>query len=297
VEEDENKQASMIKVEEESEDRAELSKKDRVSDIPEVLPILPLRGMVVYPSTAVPIIIGQPRSIKLIDEVVAGNRMIGLVASRNPELELPGPEDLYPIGTVGTIHRLFRAPDGTIRLIVHGLARFELGEFQSFEPYLVAKILQKPEIIEEGLEIEGQVRAAKDQFQRIVEIAPSIPREILGSVLPLDDPLQVVYAIANFQTIDLEDAQQLLEVDTALDKLERLNAILSREVEVLSLGQQIQQEARTEIEKVQREYFLREQLKAIQRELGEGDEQSAEAEEFRQRIASLGFPRQPRNTA
>ncbi len=287
----------MIKVEEEREDQAELSKKDRVSDIPEALPILPLRGMVVYPNTAVPIIIGQPRSIKLIDEVVAGNRMIGLVASKNPELELPGPEDLYPIGTVGTIHRLFRAPDGTIRLIVHGLARFELGEFQSFEPYLVATIQQKPEIIEESLEIEGQVRAAKDQFQRIVEIAPSIPREILGSVLPLDDPLQVVYTIANFQTIDLEDAQELLEVDTALDKLERLNAILSREVEVLSLGQQIQQEARTEIEKVQREYFLREQLKAIQRELGEGDEQSAEAEEFRQRIESAQMPEEAEKQA
>ncbi|HEY69175.1 MAG TPA: endopeptidase La [Anaerolineae bacterium] len=287
----------MIKVEEESEDQVELSKKDRVSDIPEALPILPLRGMVVYPGTAVPIIIGQPRSIKLIDEVVAGNRMIGLVASRNPELELPGPEDLYPIGTVGNIHRLFRAPDGTIRLIVHGLARFELGEFQSFEPYLVARIHQKPEIIEEGLEIEGQVRAAKDQFQRIVEIAPSIPREILGSVLPLDDPLQVVYTIANFQTIDLEDAQDLLEVDTALDKLERLNAILSREVEVLSLGQQIQQEARTEIEKVQREYFLREQLKAIQRELGEGDEQSAEAEEFRQRIEAAQMPEEAEKQA
>ncbi|MGD8813919.1 MAG: endopeptidase La, partial [Anaerolineales bacterium] len=154
-----------------------------------------------------------------------------------------------------------------------------------------------PEVIEEGLEIEGQVRAAKDQFQRIVEIAPSIPREILGSVLPLDDPLQVVYTIANFQTIDLEDAQRLLEVDTALDKLERLNAILSREVEVLSLGQQIQQEARTEIEKVQREYFLREQLKAIQRELGEGDEQTAEVEEFRQRIEAAQMPEEPEKQA
>ena len=297
MDEDSTKHSSMIKVEEESEELAEPSKKDRASDIPEVLPILPLRGMVVYPNTAVPIIIGQPRSIKLIDEVVSGNRMIGLVASRNPELELPGPEDLYPIGTVGTIHRLFRAPDGTIRLIVYGLDRFELGEFQSFEPYLVANITLSPETVEEGLEVEGQVRAAKDQFQRIVEMAPSIPREILGSVLPLDDALQVVYTIANFQTIDLEDAQQILEADSALAKLDKLNNLLSREVEVLSLGQQIQQEARTEIEKVQREYFLREQLKAIQRELGEGDEQAAEADEFRKRIEAAQMPEEPEKQA
>ncbi len=294
---DEKKSASTIKVEEETEELLETSKKDLTSDIPETLPIIPLRGMVVYPNTAVPIIIGQPRSIKLIDEVVSGNRMIGMVASRNPELELPGPEDLYDIGTVGTIHRLFRAPDGTIRLIVHGLARFELGEFQSFEPYLVANIALRPETVEEGLEIEGQVRAAKDQFQNIVEMAPSIPREILGSVLPLDDPLQVVYTIANFQTIDLEDAQAILESDTALQKLDQLNTILSREVEVLSLGQQIQQEARTEIEKVQREYFLREQLKAIQRELGEGDEQAVEVEEFRQRIEAANMPEEPEKQA
>jgi ATP-dependent Lon protease len=297
VDNDEKKRASTIKVEEETEEHYETSKKDLTSDIPETLPILPLRGMVVYPNTAVPIIIGQPRSIKLIDEVVSGNRMIGLVASRNPELELPGPEDLYGIGTVGTIHRLFRAPDGTIRLIVHGLARFELGEFQSYEPYLVANIALRPETVEEGLEIEGQVRAAKDQFQNIVEMAPSIPREILGSVLPLDDPLQVVYTIANFQTIDLEDAQAILESDTALQKLDQLNTILSREVEVLSLGQQIQQEARTEIEKVQREYFLREQLKAIQRELGEGDEQAVEVEEFRQRIEAANMPEEPEKQA
>jgi len=297
VDKDDPKQTSMITVEEASDELVEPSKKDRASDIPDELPILPLRGMVVYPNTAVPIIIGQPRSIKLIDEVVSGNRMIGLVASRNPELELPGPDDLYSIGTVGTIHRLFRAPDGTIRLIVHGLSRFELGGFQTFEPYLVANIALRPETVEEGLEIEGQVRAAKDQFQSIVEIAPSIPREILGSVLPLDDPLQVVYTIANFQTIDLEDAQQILEVDSALEKLNKLNTILSREVEVLSLGQQIQQEARTEIEKVQREYFLREQLKAIQRELGEGDEQAAEAEEFRKRIEAAQMPEEPEKQA
>jgi ATP-dependent Lon protease len=260
-----------------------------VQDIPDQLPILPLRGMVVYPHTPVPILIGQPRSIRLVDEVVAGDRLIGLVTSKRPELEEPGPEDLYRVGTVGTIHRLFRSEDGTIRLVVHGLARFDLGEFTSLEPYLVANVRLRPETVEQTVEVEAQMRAAKDQFQRIVEIAPSMPRELLVSILPLEDPLHAAYAIANYQTTDLEEAQAILEEDSTLEKLRRLNALLSREVEVLSLGQQIQQEARTEIEKVQREYFLREQLKAIQRELGETDEQAAEVAEFRRRIEEGGL--------
>ncbi len=124
----------------------------QVSDMPEQLPILPLRGVVVYPHTAVPLTIGQPRSIKLVDDAVAGTRMIGLVASKKPELETPGPEDLYSFGTLAAVQRLFRAPDGTIRLIVQGLARFELGEFVSLEPFLKAKIAFRPEAVEEGVE-------------------------------------------------------------------------------------------------------------------------------------------------
>lgn len=262
---------------------------EQLHDIPDQLPILPLRGMVVYPHTPVPILIGQARSIRLVDDVAAGNRLIGLVTSKDPELELPGPDELYRVGTVATIHRLFRAQDGTIRLVVHGLARFDLGEFVDLEPYLMAHVRLRPEEVEQGLEVEAQMRAAKDQFQRIVEIAPSMPREILASILPLEDPLHVAYAIANYQTTEIAEGQAILEEDSTLEKLKRLNALLSREVEVLSLGQQIQQEARTEIEKVQREYFLREQLKAIQRELGETDEQAAEVAEFRARIEEAGL--------
>ena len=285
-----NKLSSTILVQEDSGETSEPGPEMESLEIPEYLPILPLRGVVVYPHTAVPLTIGQPRSIRLIDDVVTSQRLIGLVASRKPELELPGPEDLYSYGTLAAIQRLFRAPDGTIRLIVRGLARFELGEFTALEPYLTARIYLKPETVEEGVEIEAQVRAAKDQFQKIAELAPSLPREILGSVLLLDDPLHVVYTIANYQRMGIAEAQELLEEDAAIVKLQSLNNLLSREVEVLSLGQQIQQEARTEIEKVQREFFLREQLKAIQRELGEADEQGAEIEEFRKRIEVAQMP-------
>jgi len=255
------------------------------TSIPEVLPILPLRGLVVYPQTAVPLTIGQPRSIRLVDDVVAGDeRLIGLVASRNPELETPEPEHLYQIGTVAIVHRLFRAPDNTIRLVVQGLERFKLGEFVQFEPYLKANIELIPEIIEEGTEIEALARNARDQFEQIAQMIPSIPRELVASVVSLDDPLQTVYTVANFQRMELDDAQKILELDSVAGKLTKLAGILAREVEVLEIGQKIQKEARSEIEKVQREYFLREQLKAIQKELGEGDEQVVEVEEFRQKI-------------
>jgi ATP-dependent Lon protease len=266
--------------------------------IPPSLPILPLRGLVVYPQTAVPLTIGQPRSIRLVDDVMAGeDRLIGLVASRKPELELPEPEDLYTVGTVAIVHRLFRAPDDTIRLLVQGLARFRLGEFLQLDPYLRAGIELIPEALEEGLEIEALAVNAREQFGQIAEMIPSIPRELVSSVTDLEDPLQTVYTIANLQRMELKAAQELLEVDSVAEKLRKLVAILAREVEVLEIGQKIQNEARSEIEKVQREYFLREQLKAIQRELGEADEQAAEVEEFRQKIEAAGMPEEAEKMA
>jgi len=259
--------------------------------LPDVLPILPLRGLVVYPETGVPLTIGQPRSIRLVDDVVAGeDRLIGLVASQNPELEIPEPKDLFPVGTVAQINRMFRAPDGTIRLLVQGMARFRLGDFVQLEPYLKAQILPLSEMVEEGLEVEALARNTRDQFTHISEMIPSIPRELVGSLQSIEDPLQTVYSIANFQRMDLEDAQALLELDSVKEKLHKLVGILTREIEVLEIGQKIQNEARSEIEKMQREYFLREQLKAIQRELGEGDEQAAEIEELRQKIESAKMP-------
>ncbi len=266
--------------------------------IPPELPILPLRGLVVYPETAVPLTIGQPRSIRLVDDVVASeDRLIGLVTSRNPELETPDPEDLFSIGTVGMVHRLFRAPDGTIRLLVQGLARFKLGEFTQLEPYLKAHIHLDPETLQEGVEVEALARNARDQFARIAEMIPSIPRELVTSVQAIEDPLQTVYTIANFQRMDLEAAQELLELDLVNRKLHKLAGILTREIEVLEIGQKIQNEARSEIEKMQREYFLREQLKAIQRELGEGDEQAAEIEEIRQKIEAAKMPEEAEKQA
>jgi ATP-dependent Lon protease len=261
------------------------------SKLPEVLPILPLRGVVVFPQTAVPLTIGQPRSIRLVDDVsVTADKLVGLVAARNPELENPGPADLYPIGTIATVHRLFRAPDNTIRLLVQGIMRFRLLEFTGEEPYLQAKVEIAPELVESGLEIEALARTARDQFEQISQLTPTIPRELVASITQLEDPLQTIYTIANYQRIELNDAQTILEMDSTQSKLEKLVDLLIRETEVLQLGAKIQNEARSGIEQVQREYFLREQMKAIQKELGEKDEQAVEVEEFRTKIEAAKMP-------
>jgi len=263
---------------------------DNAFAIPDELPILPLRGLVVYPQTSVPLTIGQPRSIRLVDDAVSGNRIIGLVTAKNPELENPGPQDLYSVGTLAIIHRLFRTPDGTIRILVQGISRFHLGEFTVLEPYLVAKITPAPEIEPESIEVEALARNARDQFDHIAKMIPSIPRELVESITNISSPMQTAYSIANFERMELVDAQAILELDSVEEKLRKLVSILTREGEVLDLGQKIQNEARSEIEKVQRDYFLREQLKAIQKELGEGDEQSEDVNELRKKLADAHLP-------
>src|SRR5688572_9911933 len=169
-----------------------------IEGIPDELPILPLRGVVVYPQTAVPLTVGQPRSIRLVDDVVAGNRLIGLVTAKDAELESPGPDDVYKVGTIASIHRLFRAPDGTIRLLVQGLARIGVDEFTTTEPYLRAKVHANPEVVEESIEVEALTRNVVDLFTRLADLVPSIPGELITSALNVDDPLQLAYTIATY---------------------------------------------------------------------------------------------------
>jgi len=280
----------VTKVQEAPPPETEPAREEGMTPVPDVLAILPLRGLVVYPQTVVPLTVGQPRSIKLVDDAAVGERIIGLVTSKDPENATPGPADLYPMGTAAIVHRLFRAPDGTIRIVVQGLSRFRLGEFIEQEPYLRARVTQAPETVEEGLETEALARNVRDQFAQIAELVPSVPRELVATVTALEEPLQIAYTIANYQRIELEQAEQLLEQDSTTAKLKRLVGLLTKELEVLQLGAKIQEEARSEIEKVQRQYFLREQMKAIQRELGETDEQAAEVEELRKKIEAAKMP-------
>jgi len=266
-------------------------------EVPDVIPILPLRGVVVYPLTAQPLNIGQPRSVRLVDDAVASRQIIGLVASTDPDLEEPMPKDTFTMGTAAVIHRLFKPPDGTIRLIVQGLERIRIVEYVDTEPYLMARVEVAPDTVEETTEIEALRRKVGESFSQMVSLVPSIPDELMLFTVNTEDPRQLVYTVANYIRVALEDAQEILELDSVTDKAHKLLTVLTKEIEVLELGRKIQTEAQSEMEKVQREYFLREQLKAIQRELGEGDEQQLEVEEFRKKIQESGMPEEAEREA
>jgi len=265
-------------------------------EVPSTIPILPLRGLVIYPMTAVPIRVAQPRSVRLVDDAVSENKIIGLVASRDPEIETPGRDDVFRVGTAAAVHRLAKAPDGTLTLIVQGLVRIRIQEFIEEYPYLMAHIRSIPENTESSLEVEALRRNVVQHFRRLIELSSTIPDE-MGSILSdVNDPLQITYAIANQIDTELEEAQELLEMNNLTSKMHRLLNIMSQEVEVLELGRKIKSEAQSEMQQRQREYFLREQKKAIQRELGEGDEQM-EVEEFRRKIEASNMPEEAEQEA
>lgn len=277
----------------------ELDEEGAAIDLPEVLPILPLRGLVVYPQTAIPLTVGQERSIQLVDDVVAGNRMVGLIASKDPSLGTPGPDQVQAVGTLATIHRLFRTPDGTIRLLIQGLQRIRIDEFVETAPYLKARVTRIPEdevVFADDIEMEALVRSIVDRFTALAELVPSIPQELVNNALNVEDPLQLVYSIATYVRIDLDDAQALLEMDRVGDKIRHLLKLITKEFEVLSLGRKIQEDAQHEMEKSQRDYYLREQMKAIQRELEEDDDQQ-ETEKFRGLIEAANMPEEARKEA
>ena len=265
--------------------------------IPDEASVLPLRGVVVYPLTVIPLSVGQPRSIRLVDDAVLDKRLICLVTSKNEENPEPGPDEIYRVGTMAMVHRLLRAPDGTIRLIVQGLERVRIHEFTVLTPYLRARVSASPEIQEESIEMEALVRNVTELFRQLVDLVPYIPEELLMAATNVEEPRQLVYLIATSMRLDIADAQEILELDDVKGKLLKLTAILNRELEVLELGKKIQTNAQSEMEKMQREYFLREQLKAIQKELGEGDEQTLEVEEFRQKIEAAGMPEEAEKEA
>jgi ATP-dependent Lon protease len=268
------------------------------STIPSELPILPLKGVVVYPLTVLPLNVGQARSLRLVDDVVKEtNRLIGLVTIKNDKFEDAGPDDLYEIGTAAVIHRMLRAPDGTVRLIVQGMERIRIKEFTSLEPYLKASIELAPETIAKSVETEALTRNTVDLFRKLVNLSQTLPEELLMAAMNVEDPRQLVYMIATSLRIDLKQAQELLEIDDVQDKLVKLDALLSKEVDVLELGKKISGQAQAEMEKNQREYILREQMKQIQKELGEGSEQEAEITAYEKKIAESGMPEEAEKEA
>jgi ATP-dependent Lon protease len=258
---------------------------------PATLPVLPLKETVVFPESMTPLAIGQERSVKLIDDVVAGERLLGLVTARNQSAESPGFDDLYEVGTVAVVHRMIRIPDGTLRVLVQGLRRIRLDSRISDDPYLVAEVVEVPDVVVESPELEALTRNVQGLFSRIIGFAPYLPEELQIAAANVDDPSALCHLVAStLRTIRTQERQQLLETADVTERLRLTAAILNRELEVFELGSKIQSQVQSEMEKGQREYYLRQQLKAIREELGEGDDEHAELSELRERLDALTLP-------
>jgi ATP-dependent Lon protease len=258
--------------------------------LPEGLPVLPLRDSVTFPHTLTPLAIGQPRSIELINDVLGGERMLAMVASREPDLEEPGPDQLHDVGVAGTVARMIKVPDGTLRILVQGGPRVKLNGFAATEPYLVARIEELPDVVEESPELEALTRNVQQTFSQIIEQVPYLPEELQIAVANVDDPAELAWMIAGALRVKTEEKQELLAEPSLTKRLRRLSELLARESELISIGSRIQSQVQSEMEKGQREYFLRQQLKAIQEELGEVDEQQAETNELRKQVEEANLP-------
>ncbi|HVV57882.1 MAG TPA: endopeptidase La [Gaiellaceae bacterium] len=272
---------------------------DQELSFPAALPVLPLKETVVFPQSMAPLAIGQERSVRLIDDVVAGERLLALVATRDVEPEVPGFDDIYRVGTVALVHKMIKVPDGTLRILVQGLERVHLEEQLDTDPYLLAVFGALPDVLVETPELEALTRNVQGLFARIIGLAPYLPEELQLAAANVDDPSALCHLVAStLRTIKTAERQEILETVDVETRLRTVSTILNRELEVFELGSRIQSQVQSEMEKGQREYFLRQQLKAIQSELGEDDPEAAEAAELRERLDALeGLPEDARRSA
>ena len=271
----------------------EVSGGERPISIPRELPVLPLRDTVLFPNSFMPLAVARESSVRLIEEAIADSRVVGVFTQLEPGTEEPTQEDLYPVGTATHIHKMFKLPDGTLRLIVQGQARLHLDEVFETKPYIRARVRRAEEGIHEGdrLEIDALQRNIKNNFQQVVSLSPLLSDDLQALAGSITEPGKLTDFIASsLTTIPTTTKQQVLGTLDVRERMEYLNRTLIKELEVLELGSKIQSEVQSEVGKSQREYLLREQLKAIQKELGEGDDQAREIEELRDKIDAVGMP-------
>jgi ATP-dependent Lon protease len=265
--------------------------------LPQRVGVLPLRDTVTFPDMLIPLNVGQERSIELINDVLRGDRSIAMVASNKPEEESPGPEDLYSVGVLGSVARMIRVPDGTLRVLIQGGQRVRIENWLETEPYLVAEVADAPDIVDHTPELTALMRNVQQTFTDIVEQVPYLPEELQIMVANVDDPSVLAHLIAGALRLKTEEKQALLEERDVGKRLRRLSEILARELEVVAIGSKIQSQVQSELDKGQREYFLRQQLKAIQQELGESDEIQAEITELREQLDAIELPEDVRKQA
>ncbi|MDI6890334.1 MAG: endopeptidase La [Thermodesulfovibrionales bacterium] len=267
-------------------------KSDKEIEIPDNLPVLPVKDIVVFPYMILPLFVGREMSIRAIEYSLNTNRMVLLITQKDLDIESPTIEDLYSVGTVGVIMRMLKLPDGKVKILVRGLSKARALSYSETEPFLKADIEKisekKPEVL--TIEDEAQIRAVKEQLDKTVSLGKIILPDVMGVVEGIEDPGRLADLVASNIGLKTEQAQEILEITDPVQRLKRVSEILGREIELLTVQQKIQSEARGEIDKTQREYFLREQLKAIQKELGEIDERTEEINEFRKKIEDAKMP-------
>ncbi len=258
--------------------------------VPAELPILPLRGVVIFPSAIVPLLISRGASLKLVEDTLQGDRMIGLFAQRNPEEENPDAAGLYSRGTAGRVLKMLKYPDGSVRILVQGLRRIEVVQFTRREPYFKAEVRHLKDVVEPSKELDAVQAHMVNQFAKFVSMIPYLPDELQVVVMNIKDPGKVSDLIASNLNVSLEEKQDLLSTLEVRGRLEKVSTILNREIELLELGHKIQSQVQSELNKNQKEFYLRQQMKAIQRELGEGDGKTAEIDELRRRVDEAKMP-------
>lgn len=266
--------------------------KDELIQIPKELGIIPIKGGVVFPDQIVPLIIHTQKLAKLIDEILTTNKLAGALTQRNPEVEEPTPDQVYKIGCVIQINKMLRFPDGTIRLLIKGLKRFKVNEFVQTEPYLKAKIDIISTEYKKTMALEAQMRNIVTMFQHLISLAPYLPDELGAFILNIDDPNRLADFVISYTNFDFDEKQTLLQIIDTKARFVKLIPMLQKEISILELGVKIRSQVKNELDKGQREFYLREQLKAIQKELGEGDEHTREIEELKKKILSAKMPEQ-----
>ncbi|MBI3604129.1 MAG: LON peptidase substrate-binding domain-containing protein, partial [Nitrospirae bacterium] len=261
-------------------------------EIPDHLPLLPVRDIVVFPYMVLPLFVGREMSIKAIEAALAGNRMIFLATQKVLDVENPKPEDIHEVGTIGIIMRMLKLPDERIKILVQGLSKGTVREYIQTDPYYSVRIAKATEAkpATASLEAEAVMRTVKEQLEKIVSLGKVLMPDVMVVIENLEDPGRLADMAASNLGLKVEVTQDVLEIEDPIARLRKVSDILSKEIEVLSMQQKIQAQAKGEMDKTQREYFLREQLKAIQKELGELDERAEEVTEFRKRIKDAKMP-------
>jgi len=261
-------------------------------EIPDVLPVLPVRDIVVFPYMILPLFVGREMSVKAIEESLARDKMILLLTQRDLNVENPTTEELYSVGVVGLIMRMLKLPDGRIKVLVQGLNKARVKEYKKLEPFFEASVekIEDEPAKDLTIEAEAMIRTVQDLMDKAVSLGKNILPDVMVVIENLDDPGRLADLVASNLGLKTPQAQEMLDITDPLERLKKISDILGREIELLQVQQKIQSQAKGEIDKSQREYFLREQLKAIQKELGEIDERAEEVREYKKKIKDAKMP-------